>query len=451
MKRLNQDSHSKRFPLSFETKLFLYAIGAGLPGSLVAFILIWSWGFTLKATIPLLFLIVAGWIGFAITLRKRTVNSLRTLTNLLAALREGDYSMQAQRQAGNDVLSEMSWEINRLGDVMRQQRMETIEATALLRKVMDEIEVAVLAFDPERKLRLINRYVEQLMEKPIEALRGRTAEELGLQDCLSGEVPRIVDFTFPGRSGRWELRRGTYREGGQPYQLLVLSDLTQTLREEERQAWKRLVQVLRHEINNSLAPIHSLAESLHTLLLRDSRPDDWEHDIKQGLNVIGERSRSLNRFMASYAQLTKLPEPNLQPLEVRGWIQRVVTLETRQHIEITPGPDVTIQADSDQLEQMLINLVKNAVEAAQETGGKVCVSWSKVSQVTPCLEITVEDEGPGILNPDNLFVPFFTTKPEGSGLGLMIGRQIVEAHGGTLSLENRTGRTGCLARIHLPL
>ncbi len=444
------DTRSWRVRFSYETKIYLYAVGAGLPGSLLAFVLMWNFGFTLETGVPLGILVLAGWLGFATAARKQAVNSLRTLTNLLAALREGDYSIQAQRRDEDDVLSEMSGEINRLGNIMRQQRMEMVEATTLLRKVMDEIEVAVLAFDPEWKLRLVNRYTEQLMERPSDALRGRTAEELGLQDCLTGDVPRIVNFAFPGRSGRWELRRGTYRERGQPHQLLVLSDLTQTLREEERQAWKRLVQVLRHEINNSLAPIHSLAESLQRLLLRDARPSDWENDIKQGLDVIGERSKSLNRFMASYAQLTKLPKPNKRPLDVRDWIQRAAVLETRQVVIIAPGPDVVIEADGDQLEQMLINLIKNAVDAVQETGGDVSVSWSNVKKVSPCLEILVEDEGQGILNPENLFVPFFTTKPEGSGLGLMIGRQIAEAHGGTLRLENRDCG-GCRVVIRLPL
>jgi nitrogen fixation/metabolism regulation signal transduction histidine kinase len=427
------------------------ALGAGFPGILVALILIWTQGLTPKAALPLTLLIVIAWLTFSLAARERVVTTLRTISNLLAALREGDYSLRAQARIGDDALSEVNREINTLGDTLQDQRRDALEATALLRKVMDEIEVAVLAFDPGQKLRLINLHGEQLLGKPTEALKGRTADELGLSECLTGDAPRIMDFAFPGRTGRWELRRGTYREQGLPHQLVVLSDLTRALREEERQAWQRLVQVLRHEINNSLAPIHSLAESLRVLLSKSSVLDPWQEDIKKGLDVISDRSKALNRFMASYSKVTRLPRPNLRSLNVGEWIQRVAGLENRMKVEVTPGPEIAIQADTDQLDQLLINLVKNAVEAAQETGGRVQVTWSKVTKATNYLEVVVEDEGPGILNPGNLFVPFFTTKPHGSGLGLMLSRQIAEAHGGTLTLDNRKDHRGCRACLRLPI
>jgi nitrogen fixation/metabolism regulation signal transduction histidine kinase len=249
----------------------------------------------------------------------------------------------------------------------------------------------------------------------------------------------------------WKASRREFRLQGQSHQLVVLSDLTRALRSEERQAWKRLVQVLRHEINNSLAPIHSLADSLRNLLSRDPRPDDWEDDVAQGLNVITGRSEGLNRFMASYAQLTKLPKPDLQPINVAEWIQSIVNLEPNPRVSLITGSSITIKADSAQLDQVLINLIKNAIEAVQETGGDVRVGWLTQTKKNRCLIIFVEDQGIGISNPDNLFVPFFTTKPQGSGLGLMISRQIAEAHGGTLILENRIDGPGCIAKLSLPI
>jgi signal transduction histidine kinase len=223
------------------------------------------------------------------------------------------------------------------------------------------------------------------------------------------------------------------------------------LREEERQAWQRVVQVLRHEINNSLAPIHSLAGSLNDLLVRDPAPPDREDDLKQGLKVIAGRSKALSRFMASYARLAQLPDPHLGPMDVEEWIRRVVELETRMKIEVLPGPNMTIWADGDQLDQLLINLVTNAVDAALETNGDVRVGWSRSNGLGRQMELWVDDTGPGVPETSNLFVPFFTTKPHGSGIGLVLSRQIAEAHGGALSLENRRSVQGCRARLRLPV
>ena len=255
-------------------------------------------------------------------------------------------------------------------------------------------------------------------------------------------------MSFPGGAGRWEVHRSTFRERGAPHQLLVLSDLSRALREEERQAWQRLVRVLGHELNNSLAPIKSIAGSLEGLVAREPRPADWKEDMRSGLGVIAARAASLNRFMEAYSRLARLPLPHLEPLSISALVKRVVSLETRMHVELSAGPEITVRADGDQLEQLLINLIRNAVDASLETGGSVRVGWRRmIGQI----EVSVEDEGPGLSNTSNLFVPFFTTKPSGSGIGLVLSRQIAEAHGGTLTLENRQTSHGCEARLRLPI
>lgn len=437
--------------MKYENRILLIAAIAPLPGALVALLLLWGGDYVAETQWTLSILILMLWWGLVLALHRRVVFPLRTLSNMLAALREGDYSLRARGAHHKGALGEVMLEANALGQTLREQRLGALEATGLLRKVMAEIDVAVFAFDGEQRLRLVNQCGERLLGKPPERLLGQRAAEVGLAECLEGDVPRIIDVAFAGGTGRWELRRSAFREGGLPHQLLVLSDLTRTLRQEERQAWRRVVQVLRHEVNNSLAPIQSLAESLANLLAREPRPRDWEQDLGEGLGVIADRSKSLNRFMASYARLTRLPKPRPRPVNVEEWVRHVAGLESRMKVEVMPGPDLTIQADGDQLDQLLINLIGNAVDAALETGGKVQVGWKMPSKESGYLELCVDDEGPGLSNPANLFVPFYTTKPDGSGIGLVLSRQIAEVHGGSLALKDRPGGHGCRAHLRLPV
>jgi two-component system, NtrC family, nitrogen regulation sensor histidine kinase NtrY len=330
-------------------------------------------------------------------------------------------------------------EINTLGGTLREQRLGAMEATTLLRTVMSEIDVAVFAFDHQQQLRLVNRAGERLLAQPAERLLGASAAELQLDGCLEPDAPQTFQRHFPGGAGRWGMRRSNVREHGLPLQLLVISDLTQPLREQELQAWQRLVRVLGHELNNSLTPIKSIAGSLASMIARDRLPSDWQDDMRRGLAVITSRSDSLSRFIGAYARLAKLPRPQLQHLEVSGWVQRVVTLETRLRVAVEPGPELAVQGDPDQLEQVLINLLRNAADAALDIGGAVRVGWRRNGA---SVEVWVEDDGPGLANTGNLFVPFFTTKPGGSGIGLVLSRQIAEGHNGTLALENRRDTRG---------
>lgn len=434
--------------LAYERRILARALLAGLSGSAIAIILLWTGSASSKLAWTLTIFIVVSWLGFAFSAQNRVTFPLRTLSNMLAALHEGDFSIRARGAGRNDALGEVLHEMNALGETLRLQRLGALEATALLRKVMEEIDVAVFALDSDSRLRLINRAGERILNRPAERALGRTAAELGIENLLTIDTPHIAQIAFPGKMGKWEIHRGNFREGGKPHHLLLISDLSQALREEERLAWQRLIRVIGHELNNSLAPIKSVAENLSGLITRKDRPSDWEDDMRHGLTVIAGRSDGLARFMNAYARLARLPAPQLRPVEVGTWILRAASLDPRKQIPVIPGPDLTIQADADQLDQVLINLVKNAVDAAMETGGGVQVGWDKRNGF---LEVWVRDEGPGIPSASNLFVPFFTTKPGGSGIGLVLSRQIAEAHGGSLSLENVTSGRGCEARLRLPL
>jgi PAS domain S-box-containing protein len=434
--------------LRFDQRILLLALAAGFPAALVALILLWTGDYQPKVQWTLSVLIIGVWSGCSFSVRHRVVLPLQTLSNLLAALRESDFSIRARGASGDDPLGAVMLEVNVLASTLHNQRLVALEAGALLRTMMVEIDVAVLTFDGGHALRLINRAGEKLLGQAADQLLGRTAEDLGLAGCLDGQTPRIENIAFPGGTGRWELRRTTFRQEGRPHQLVVLADVSRPLRDEERQAWQRLIRVIGHEINNSLAPIKSIAGSLESMLSRERMPHDWNDDMRKGLAVIAARSDSLSRFTTAYARLAKLPAPRLDSVNVPGLVRRIITVETRLDVRIEPSPDITIRADPDQLEQLLINLVHNAVDAALETRGGVSVGWKIEARN---LELWVDDEGAGLPNASNLFVPFFTTKPGGSGIGLVLSRQIAEAHGGTLTLENRAGRRGCRAYLRLPL
>lgn len=432
----------------YEQRIIFTALLAVVPLLVIAIALAWIGDFDTKTRWTII--AVAAVCVFLVTVRlhEHIVYPIRTVASLIGAIREEDYSMRGRFTHSEDVLSEVIAEINNLTAILEDRKLEAIEAAALLRAVLSEIDAAIFTFDDAHVLRLVNRAGERLLDSPSERILGRTAQDIGVDDLIAETAPEIIDRRFAGANGRWSVRRSTFREKGRAHRLLVITDVTRALREEQVQAWQKIVRVLGHELNNSLAPIKSIAVSVEQLVAREPRPDGWADDIGRGARVIANRSEALTRFMRGYSQLARLPQPSKRAMSLGDVVQRAAALETRVPVRIASNGDITIDADPDQIEQLIINIVKNAADAALETGGGISIDWSLRGHLAT---LRVSDEGPGLSGSANLFVPFFTTKPEGTGIGLVLSRQIAEAHGGSLTLENRNDARGAIASLEIPI
>jgi two-component system, NtrC family, nitrogen regulation sensor histidine kinase NtrY len=456
--------------LRFEARLRLYSALLCLPilGLITALLLIEH--FSTTAIISILVIVGLALLLAVAAFMDQVIRPLQTLANVVAALREEDYSFRARGAQSNDPFGDLAIEINALADMHQTQRLGSLEAAALFRRVIAELDAPVLALDQCARLRLINPAAERLFK--INAARdlGRTAAELNIEMLTThtGEEALLIDDKLSNGPSRWIVHATSFRQRGVPHTLFLLSDVSTALREEERVAWRRLIRVLGHEISNSLAPIKSIAGSLRARLpenMNGSVPD-----FDRGLGVIESRAESLNRFVQAYRQLAQLPAPALRRVPVRPLLERVVSLEQRLEVQLLSVPQAKILADPDQMEQLLINLVRNAVEAAfsareesivkavaakePPTPGRVALAPSVSIHAEPragFLSITISDNGPGLTNPGNLFVPFYTTKKTGTGVGLVLARQIAEAHSGTLDLRNRANTHGCEAIVRIPL
>jgi nitrogen fixation/metabolism regulation signal transduction histidine kinase len=436
--------------ISHQRRVQLLAFLCGVPGLLAALILIIVGDYSLKVYLTVFILVGAAWLFFSVRLQSQIIQPMQTASNMLSALREGDFSLKANYTDNEDALGQLMLEINLLTQVLAEHRMDAMEAHALMDKVIQNIDAAVITFDPDCCIKLANKAARDLLGLEEKDLCNCYAAELGLDKVLESPANATIPHPNPEKSGRFTVRKGTYRVAGAPHELIILIDVSRNLREEELLAWKRLIRVLGHEINNSMAPIHSLSESLQRVATKPDLDEEDRSDLKEGLEIIRQRADGLNRFIREYARLAKLPPPKEKPVQLKPVIRRITSLYDQPKVQLDPAnsPDLTITADPDQLEQALLNLVKNAVEASAETNGSVKICWKVLGDV---LVLHIEDEGHGIANPDNLFIPFFSTKKGGSGIGLTISRQIIEGHDGSLELTNREDTRGCRVSVTLPL
>lgn len=431
----------RRFSLR---SLMMTAMGVGV---LPFFLLTLAWlvgGITTRAT-------VVGGLAVAVIIAASVASGLgrylerrmRQGASLLQAIREGDYSVHAPIEDRSG-LREIFSEINHLSTELSGARQSGIESDALLGRLLSHLELAVFVFDPAGRLTGFNRAAGDLMGESVSHLRGRSAETLGLADWLSPSSDvRVSRRPFAGRSGPWEVRALKFRRGGRTHTLLVVTDASRTLREEERRAWRRLIRVLGHELNNSLGPIASVAD---TLKRQVSSHGEHSAPLQEGLELIERRTRNLTDFLKRYREYARMPPPSFSEVSLARLVREVAAVVGDPKLKVLGGPDVTFRADRAQLEQALINLIRNALDAVARPEGTVELNWSETPRA---VVIEIVDDGPGLPQTDNLFVPFFTTKAGGSGIGLLIAREVAENHDGGLELTNREDRRGAIARLSL--
>jgi two-component system, NtrC family, nitrogen regulation sensor histidine kinase NtrY len=441
------ETKARRRPRQAIRRAWLYSFLLCLPALIFLAIFLYQRQLDLMPAVLLGFCVLLYLLLVAASLVDGFVRPLQTLSNVVSSLREGDYSFRARGASSGDAMGELAAEINALADLLQKQRVRSLEATALLARILEVMHAPLFAFDRENRLQLVNTAGLKLLDRPYARCIGHSASALGLDDLLGAPDQSIR--SFGAAPARWLLRKAAFRQEGAPHILLVLADVRVPLQEEEQAAWKRLIRVLGHELSNSLAPIKSIAGSLLARLDTLHGDDAATHDFRRGLDVVESRADALHRFVQSYRVLAQLPPPRLRPVALAPLMERVTLLEQRLPVELAPGPPATLEADPDQLEQMLINLLANAADASLANGNHpVHVTWAPADS---SVQIVIEDRGMGIANPENIFVPFYTTKSTGSGIGLALAQQIARAHGGEISLANREDGDGARAIVRLPL
>ena len=441
------EKNRRRRKRSAVRRAWLFCLLLALPALLFEGILLSERQVTAVPATLLIFCLLIYLALISASLIEGMTRPLQTLSNVVSSLREGDYSFRARGAASLDPLGELASEINALADLLQKQRVRSLEATALLARILEVMHAPLFAFDREYTLQLVNNAGAQLLGRPLARCFGHSAPELGLAHLVVAADQSI--HSFGAKPTRWLLRKAVFRQDGVPHTLLLLADVSQPLQEEEQIAWKRLIRVLGHELSNSLAPIKSIAGSLLARAENITGDEATVRDFRRGLGVVESRADSLHRFVQSYRLLAQLPPPHLKSIHVGPLLERVALLEQRVPVQLDPGPPVMLNADPDQLEQMFINLLANAVDASLANGAKpVRIDWRLAESG---VLVGIEDAGLGIANTENLFVPFYTTKPTGSGVRLTLAQQIARTHGGEIRLFNREDGPGARATIRLPI
>ncbi|PHZ83879.1 sensor histidine kinase [Paremcibacter congregatus] len=434
----------------FEAQLTLLSLIASVP---LLLLLLWV---MIYADISIWLILLTAFIGGILVIYtnhriyQKSTYQFRSLSNLLDAMIQGEYSLRARSDQSDGALGELIVSINGLAARLNQQRWESVESQHLLHTVIEHIDVAIIALNEENKINFSNPAAKKLLWLDQADLNDKLMEQLTFVHNFSSGRHEAVELSLGHQQGRFNIHVEEFRDGGIQHKLLFITDVRTLLRDEERKAWQNLVRVISHEINNSLSPIASISQTLNRLIKRQGHSTENNKDLIEGLTIISERANGLRQFVDSYRKLAKLPEPKKQMVSILELLEKICVLFKDQSIVIETEVDVQLFIDPVQFEQVLINIFKNANEAMSQTNpkGVIRVEWYNTEYF---FKLVICDVGCGINNSDNLFIPFYSTKKHGSGIGLVLCRQIIEAHKGRLSITNQTNSLGCNVTIEIPL
>lgn len=429
---------------SFEIKQLKIAAWSCIPSCLLATYFLWAsdWNVYLKSLISIFLL--SATVFHLYSFYDKLKDQFISLANLVEALNVGDYSLRAKVASEGAGHSDLVNQINRLADSLTSARYDYKESQLLLAKLLKQVGVVIFACDEKNHITMANPAAEAFFSKPESKLVNLSLTDLDVSSLIDAKSNQVILLNINQSASRWHLFKNGFRDQGKQHNLFILSDMETVLSRQEQKAWKDLVRVLSHEINNSLSPIISLTSTLNKLTSTFDLDDDNKSDFQGGLTIIGERAARLNTFIKGYRQLASLPEPNKQPHDLVKVVQNTCELLGYAY-EFNKIEACLLEFDAAQLEQCLINIIKNAYEANSQIPFKVTLSKEGDFAV-----IAIRDFGPGVSNPDNLFVPLYTTKKQGTGIGLALCRQIVLGHNGHISLDNHP-EGGCHVQIKIPL
>ena len=374
--------------------------------------------------------------GVFIGLYSKVLTIFQRIGTQLDALQHQDFSILAKPVFEVGIVAEFQQQFNALRESLQIHKSHYNQQLFVLYQMIDHLNTPILVFDPKQRLSYANSAFAQLFGRPWQTLRHAEPALLGL--VMKSEW----QFSEAAKQQEWQIRTSRFVDQGQENQLLIFINIKSALRNQELEAWQKLIRVLSHEIRNSLTPVAALAQSLQQKV---SQPRE-----KEALSVIEERCQHLRDFVARYAQFQQPVYVEKKQIDLQALIDKIQGLFPNQPLALL-DKDIQLHTDPVLLQQVLINLLKNAEEAGSPPATVELTTQIIREHAQHYCEIKILDQGQGITNEDNLFVPFYTTKSQGQGIGLNLCRHIVEQLGGQLSLHNRIDHTGACALIRLPL